>query len=361
MNRAFPKHPRSAVSVLLARRRTGRPTSYAMVQRANPPRQHQWSPPGGAVELGITQLEQAQTEVEEELGLNRDQIQWCPRPVDCRDVIVKDNDRVQFHYTVSQMYGELLGNDTTLTAGDDAAAAQWWTKEGAEFSLVQGMPESIQRWTKLIQAHDDDMFPLHTPELPCPVPPLRMKEIKRKINGSEQSFELELWSKWPATNDDGGDGDRRHETIVGRWVAPAGGKYGMKEGDYSWGVWGRGVFDEMGFSAYRMHGRDGHIKGYRFDVCSVGVELSSSTEEEHVMAFDDLLLDGLVARDQRTGDLVLSMEDEEEVELYQSLLCDTQREVINNARAVLHDTDRLIDLVGRVDDAVSTVVGSRRC
>ena len=79
------------------------------------------------------------------------------------------------------------------------------------------------------------------------------------------------------------------------------------------------------------------------------------------MAFDDLLLDGLVARDQRTGDLVLSMEDEEEVELYQSLLCDTQMEVINNARAVLHDTDRLIDLVGRVDDAVSTVVGSRRC
>jgi ADP-ribose pyrophosphatase YjhB (NUDIX family) len=367
MNRSFPKHPRSAVSVLLCHRQPTKSTRYAVIKRSNPPHQNEWAMPGGAVELGISQLEQAQLEIEEELGLNRDQLLWCPNPLDCRDVIVKDNNKIKFHYTISQMYAELIGTNDMLIAGDDAANAIWWTKEsntGESIKLVDGTNDIIERVEKFVDSKIN-LVQLVAAKLPSKLPTKRMTEIKRKIDGTEHSFNLELW-KWDKSSDNGSD---HNEVIIGRWLAPKGGAYGMKEHSYSWGCWGRGIFDHMGFSAYRMHDCDGSIKGYRFDVCDVGVDLieqnsqeenDASRESEYILKFNDLLLDGLVQRDVSTGCISLTLEDEDEVDLYSELLSTDQLNVINRAREVLKDPIELSRLVGKVDDAIAKAVSEYR-
>ena len=63
---------------------------FRTMEGGNPPRQGEWAMPGGAVELGVTQLEQAYLEVEEELGISRDRLLWNREPLGCRDVIIKD-------------------------------------------------------------------------------------------------------------------------------------------------------------------------------------------------------------------------------------------------------------------------------
>merc|ERR1740138_1565267 len=59
-------------------------------------------------------------------------------------------------------------------------------------------------------------------------------EVKRKLDGAEKCFKLELWLHEPDTS------------VVGRWVAPAGNPW-LQAGSYSWGVWVLGA----NWGAYR--------------------------------------------------------------------------------------------------------------
>ena len=393
MKRAFPLHPRSAVSVLL-RKGNHHLDSYALIKRGNPPRQGEWAMPGGAVELGVTQLEQAYLEVEEELGISRDCLLWNREPLGCRDVIIKDdnNQKIQYHYTISHFFAQLIGNDTVLVAGDDASEAVWWTSKADkdtnatnaadqnndDLVLVKGSNKIIKRLEHIVHSNSNTgVIKLQSPDLPTP-PTDTMIEVKKKMNGKKQEFELERWHWNTSTTT---------STIVGRWVAPKGGAYGMEEGSYSWGVWGKGVFDEIGLGVYRMHSKDGTLKGYRFDVlegldgivhCEHGSDGGSGNgngngngngsgsgseidEKKHVMTFNDLLLDGIIKCNQGSShELNLIIEDEEEVTDWKNQLNDKQIFLIDQARNIFKDEKQLRDLVGKVNDVIGRVVSERR-
>lgn len=91
-----------------------------LIQRGKPPRQSEWSLPGGRQELGETVAEAARREVYEETGVDVD-IQDVIAVV---DLIERDaENRVQFHYTLIDLLAEWRGGEAR--AGDDAAAVAW--------------------------------------------------------------------------------------------------------------------------------------------------------------------------------------------------------------------------------------------
>jgi len=275
-----------------------------------------------------------------------------------------------------------MGNDTVLVAGDDASEAVWWTSKADkdtnatnaadqnndDLVLVKGSNKIIKRLEHIVHSNSNTgVIKLQSPDLPTP-PTDTMIEVKKKMNGKKQEFELERWHWNTSTTT---------STIVGRWVAPKGGAYGMEEGSYSWGVWGKGVFDEIGLGVYRMHSKDGTLKGYRFDVlegldgivhCEHGSDGGSENgngseidEKKHVMTFNDLLLDGIIKCNQGSShELNLIIEDEEEVTDWKNQLNDKQIFLIDQARKIFKDEKQLRDLVGKVNDVIGRVVSERR-
>ncbi|MHA1565297.1 MAG: NUDIX hydrolase, partial [Alphaproteobacteria bacterium] len=94
--------------------------SVLLVQRGKPPRQGQWSLPGGAQELGETVFEAAHREVLEECGVTIGD----PVLVDVVDAIDRDEEGlVRFHYTLVDVAAVWLDGDAV--AGSDAAAVRW--------------------------------------------------------------------------------------------------------------------------------------------------------------------------------------------------------------------------------------------
>ena len=133
-------------------------------------------------------------------------------------------------------------------------------------------------------------------------PTERMLEVKRKHDGSTKEFAIESWL-WEAT--------AAREVVVGRWLAPKGNEYGLQEGSWSWGVWGAGVFGDVGVGAYRMHQADGSLRGYRFDVLDRAEAILDAASGAKTLIFHDLFLDAWVAA---PPELTLTLEDEDEVQ-----------------------------------------------
>jgi ADP-ribose pyrophosphatase YjhB (NUDIX family) len=122
MSREYPAHPIIGVGtvVWLGDR-------VLLVQRNRPPRQGQWSLPGGAQQLGETTADAARREIFEETALT----------VDLGDVIAtvdlfeRDPDgRVRYHYTLIDFTAE--AHDAELCPGDDAADARWFALDQIE-------------------------------------------------------------------------------------------------------------------------------------------------------------------------------------------------------------------------------------
>jgi 8-oxo-dGTP diphosphatase len=133
-------YPRASVACILASCGASPPLTsrYLLIQRGNPPNAGQWTLPGGKLELGETTLFGAAREMQEEVGLPPHAITMHPRPISASDAILPaDHGAPQFHYMIAQCFGwvgdEYLG---LVTAGDDAAAARWFTLD--EVRLLGG-------------------------------------------------------------------------------------------------------------------------------------------------------------------------------------------------------------------------------
>ncbi len=91
-----------------------------LIRRGKPPREGQWSLPGGRQRLGERVEETARREVAEEAGI---EVEVGPL-VDVVDSITRDDQgAVQYHYTLVDLLAEWRSGEAV--AGHDAAEVAW--------------------------------------------------------------------------------------------------------------------------------------------------------------------------------------------------------------------------------------------
>ncbi len=120
--RRYPDRPFVGVGVVVWRDR-----QVLLIKRGKPPRQGQWSLPGGVQKLGETVFETARREIREETGLEIEVIDT----VAVIDSIQRDDQGdVRYHYTLVDVLAEWRGGEAR--AQDDAADATWATLDELE-------------------------------------------------------------------------------------------------------------------------------------------------------------------------------------------------------------------------------------
>jgi 8-oxo-dGTP diphosphatase len=116
MSRQYPQQPLIGVGVVVCRDDT-----VLLIRRAKPPRQGEWSLPGGLQKLGETVFEAARREVREETGVEIRVLGL----VDVVDLIEWDaaDGRVRYHYTLVDVVAGWLEGEAA--PGTDAAEVTW--------------------------------------------------------------------------------------------------------------------------------------------------------------------------------------------------------------------------------------------
>ncbi|WP_299395766.1 NUDIX hydrolase [Pelagibius sp.] len=111
----YPNRPLIGVGVVVFKA-----DRVLLIRRGKPPREGQWSLPGGRQRLGERIEAAARREVREEAGI---EIAVGPL-VDVVDSITRDdNGAVQYHYTLVDLLAEWRGGEAA--AGHDAAEVAW--------------------------------------------------------------------------------------------------------------------------------------------------------------------------------------------------------------------------------------------
>lgn len=115
-SRLYPDRPIVGIGAVILRRK-----EVLLVRRGKPPRQGQWSLPGGAQKLGESVFDAARREVREETGLVVEVLGL----VDVVDSIIRDDDGgVRYHYTLVDVAARW--RDGEAMAGSDASDAAWF-------------------------------------------------------------------------------------------------------------------------------------------------------------------------------------------------------------------------------------------
>lgn len=115
MKREYPKHPIPGIGVVVFKE-----DHVLLIRRNKPPKEDEWSIPGGAQDLGETLLDCARREVREETGIEIENITLLKAV----DFIDKDeNNDIRFHYSLIDYMADYKSGD--LVAGDDAFDAKW--------------------------------------------------------------------------------------------------------------------------------------------------------------------------------------------------------------------------------------------
>lgn len=116
MSREYPARPIIGVGVVV-----WHGERVLLVRRGRPPRQDQWSLPGGAQQLGESLADAARREVLEETGIAVE----LGDLIATVDSIERDPDgRVRYHYSLIDYTAE--AQSAELVPGDDAADARWF-------------------------------------------------------------------------------------------------------------------------------------------------------------------------------------------------------------------------------------------
>ena len=115
-SRDYPDRPICGVGIVVFHQQ-----KVLLIRRGKPPRQGEWSIPGGKQKLGETLQQAARREVQEETGLKLGTLML----VDVVDSIFKDSqEQIQYHYSLVEWTGEFVSGE--LNAADDASDAEWF-------------------------------------------------------------------------------------------------------------------------------------------------------------------------------------------------------------------------------------------
>lgn len=135
MARSYPEQPLVGVGSVV-----WRGEHVLLIRRGQPPRQDEWSLPGGSQELGETVAEAARREVLEETGLDV----TIHDVIAVVDLIDRDDDgRIRFHYTLIDVLAEWRAGEAR--AGDDAAEVAWATLDELPHYTLWSETEHIIR------------------------------------------------------------------------------------------------------------------------------------------------------------------------------------------------------------------------
>jgi ADP-ribose pyrophosphatase YjhB (NUDIX family) len=117
-----------------------RDNRVVLVRRGKPPRQGEWSIPGGMLELGEKLRDGIVREIEEETGLKVTPLQV----LDVFDSITTDaQGRTQYHYVLVDYLCSVNGGE--LRAASDASEARWATLEEALTLVTRQMTIDVIR------------------------------------------------------------------------------------------------------------------------------------------------------------------------------------------------------------------------
>ncbi len=135
MNREYPDRPFVGVGGIVVR-----DNRVVLVRRGQPPRQGEWSIPGGMLELGEKLRDGIVREIEEETGLKVTPQQL----LDVFDSITTDaQGRTQYHYVLVDYLCSVNGGE--LRAASDASEARWATLEEALTLVTRQMTIDVIR------------------------------------------------------------------------------------------------------------------------------------------------------------------------------------------------------------------------
>jgi len=115
----YPDVPRVAVGAVVLHE-----NKVLLVLRGKAPAKDVWAIPGGRVHLGETLQDAAERETFEETGL----LVQAGEVIYTFDAIEQDEvGKIRFHYVILDLEAKLVTDQQTITPGDDAQDARWFT------------------------------------------------------------------------------------------------------------------------------------------------------------------------------------------------------------------------------------------